>query len=192
MEPDSLLADVASADFVTVPTAATVAEARSAAAGKQWIVLTDAAGLPVRVLSPASLTGLPPADPLAGLKAGAVLLLPEWLPVDQLARARSVRCSGQRLADVRAIVTYNDDPIRPAGVWAGRDFGAVRSVLSADRLFPFNSALPGRPDIPPVRHACAFAEAAAVCGCSQDFDELPDSLPECDNPKHLTAHAFTW
>src|SRR5579871_999442 len=146
MEPDSLLADVASADFVTVPTTATVAEARSAAPGTQWIVLTDAAGLPVRVLSPASLTGLPPADPLAGLQAGAVLLLPGWLPIDQLARARSVRCSGQRLADVRAIVTYNDDPIRPTGVWAGRDFGAVRSVLSADRLFLFNSALPGRPD----------------------------------------------
>jgi hypothetical protein len=93
---------------------------------------------------------------------------------------------------VRAIIAYDEDPARPTGVWAGRDFTAVRSVLAANRLFRFDSALPGRPAIPPVRHPCAFAESAAICEFIGEFEELPDRLPPCDNPKHLMAHAFTW
>ena len=80
-----------------------------------------------------------------------------------------------------------------AGVWAGQDFSLFQSVLSTSRgIFSFDSALPGHRDIPKVQHACAFRQAAAVCGFLLDWDELPDDLPPCENPRQLTAHSFTW
>jgi len=193
MGPETRLADVASADFVTVPATASVAEARSRAAGARWIVLTDASARPAALLAAAELGPLPPGLPVADAGAGAVLALPGWLPVDQLLRASEVRRSAQRLTEVRGIVAYDEDPARLAGVWAGPDFSPFRSVLSTSRsIFSFDSALPGHLDIPPVQHACAFSQATAVCGFLLDWDELPDDLPPCGNPRHLTAHSFVW
>jgi hypothetical protein len=193
MEPETRLADVACADFVAVPATASVAEARSLAAGSRWIVLADASARPTGLLAAAELEPLPPGLPMANVGAGAVLVLPSWLPVDQLLRASEVRRSAKRLPEVRGIVAYDENPARLAGVWAGQDFGPFQSVLSTSRgIFSFDSSLAGHPDIPPVQHACAFAQASSVCGFRRDWDELPDDMPPCDNPRHLTAHSFVW
>jgi hypothetical protein len=47
------LADVASNNIVSLPETASVADARAAAVGAEWIVVTDAGSRPVRVIAPA-------------------------------------------------------------------------------------------------------------------------------------------
>jgi hypothetical protein len=79
-------------------------------------------------------------------------------------------------------------------VWAGPSFQdfVADLALESSPTRSFDSALPGRINIPLVQRACAYAEAAVVCGWSRKFDQLPDDMPPCDNPRHLTAHLFTW
>jgi hypothetical protein len=193
MEPEERrLADVASADIITVPDTASVADARAAAAaaGAAWIVITDAESRPVRVLPTAELTQVPAARPIATAAAGLVFVLPSRLPVDLLGRTGQVRRNAADLLNIRGIVIYDEHPAKPVGVWAGPSLNHYLFLLSPSRTY--DPTLPGIINIPPIQRTCEFTEAALTCGFLRKFDELPDDMPLCDNPKHLTAHSFTW
>ena len=127
------------------------------------------------------------------MRSRPVLVLPAGLPVGYVTRtAQYARSAG--LLDIGGIVVYGESPAKPAGVWAGpsfRDF-MVELALESPATRSFDPTLPGRISIPPVSRSCAFAEATVVCGSPRKFEQLPDNMPSCDNPRHLTAHRFTW
>lgn len=191
MKPEERrLVDVASVAIVTVPETASVGDARAAAVGAEWVVLTDAESRPVRVLTAAELDHAPTGRSIAGVEAGPVFVLPSRLPVDLLGRTSQVRRNMGALLNIRGIVIYDEHPTRPVGVWAGPSLGHTLFLLSPSRTY--HPTLPGTINIPPIQHTCAFAEATLICGFLRGFDELPDDMPPCDNPKHMTAHSFTW
>ena len=191
MKPEEQrLADLASVDIVTVPETASVADARAAAGGAEWIVLTDAESRPVRVLATAELEDVPTVRPIASIEAGPVFVLPSRLPVDLVGRTSQARRNAGGLLNIRGIVIYDEHPTRPVGVWAGPSLHRYLFLLSPSRTY--DPTLPGHRSIPPIQHTCAFAEAALICEFLREFDELPDDMPRCDNPKHMTAHTFTW
>jgi hypothetical protein len=193
MEPEERrLGHEASTDFVVVPETASVADAR--AAGAAWAVITDAGSRPARLVSAAELARLPGEYPVGGARARPVLVLPAGLPVSYVTRTAQFARGQGGLLNIGGIVVYDESPAKPAGVWAGPSFQDFMLPLALE--FPsartFDPTLPGRISIPPVERACAFTEAAVVCGSSRKFDQLPDDMPACDNPRRLTAHLFTW
>jgi hypothetical protein len=191
MKPEAQrLADVASVDIVTVPETASAADARTAAAGAEWTVITDAESRPVRLLATAELEHVPAARPIASVEAGPVFVLPSRLPIDLVGRTSQVKRNAGSLLKIRGIVIYDEHPTRPVGVWAGPSLSHYLFQLSPSRTY--DPTLPGPINIPPIQHTCAFAEAALICGFFLEFDELPDDMPPCGNPKHMTAHTFTW
>jgi hypothetical protein len=191
MKPEAQrLSDVASADIVTVPETASVADARAAAVGAEWTVITDAESRPVRVLATAELEDVPTARQMASVKAGPVFVLPSRLPIDLVGRTSQVRRNAGELLEISGIVIYDEHPTRPVGVWAGPSLSHYLLRLTPSRAY--DPTLPGHRDIPSIQHTCAFAEAALICAFFREFDELPDDMPPCDNPKHMTSHTFTW
>jgi hypothetical protein len=191
MEPDAQsLVDLASTDIVSVPGTASVGDARAAAGGAEWAVITDAASRPVQVLHTSELDAVQDDRVVASLDGAPVFVLPSRLPLDLVGRTSQAARIGARLLQVRAIVVYDQDPTRPVGVWGGSDFGTFLSQLSPSRSY--DSSLPGNINLPPIRRPCSFFEAAVVCEWILECKELPDDMPECENPKQLTAHAFSW
>jgi hypothetical protein len=193
MEPEERrLAHEASTDFVVVPETASVADAL--ALGAAWAVITDAESCPARLVAAAELARLPGEQPLAAVRGRPVLILPAELPVGYVTRTEQYARSAGDLLDIGGIVVYGASPAEPAGVWAGPSFRdyMVELALESPVTRSFGSMLPGRISIPLVERACAFAEAAVVCGSSRKFEQLPDNMPSCDNPRHLAAHRFTW
>jgi hypothetical protein len=151
----------------------------------------DAGSRPVRVLAAAELEHVPTGRPIASVEAGPVFILPSRLPVDLLRRTSQVRRNADRLLNISGIVIYNEHPTRPVGVWADSSLGDYLFLLSPTRS-SYDPTLPGSINIPPIQHTCAFAETALICGFLREFDELPDDMPPCDNPKRMTAHSFSW
>ncbi len=184
------LIDVASQNIVSVPDTATVSEARAAAVGAEWVIITDAASRPVRVLATAELEHAHATRAITSVEAGPVFVLPSRLPVDFVQRTSQVKRNAGELLRIRGIVIYDEHPTRPIGVWAGPSLSRYLFRLSPSRTY--DPTLPGPINIPPIQHACAFAEADLTCEFLQEFDELPDDMPPCENPRHMTAHNFTW
>lgn len=184
------LADMVSTDIVTVPETASVADVRAVASGAKWTVITDAESRPVRMLATAELEHVPAVRSITSVEAGLVFVMPSRLPIDYVGRTSQVRRNVGGLLEIQGIVTYDEHATSPIGVWAGPSLGHYLSLLTASHAS--GSWLPGNVDIDLTEHECAFTEVALICEFYLEFEELPDDMPPCDNPKHMTAHTFTW
>jgi hypothetical protein len=134
-------------------------------------VVVDERGEPVAVLAPADEADAPPevGMVLADGRTPVAAVLPALEPDDVVV-----------LTDAGTVV----------GVWAGEDL--ADAVMLGPPRFTTDVRLPGEIRIPEVRRRCRYAEAGTTCHSVLSVPEKPEVMPECGNPRQLTAHRFAW
>ena len=175
--------------MVQLPLTASVEEARSAISDGGWVGITGEDG---------SVVGLAAHEHLELSARGARLAevassLPPLVTVKADVAAATAVCSPafRVLRPHHPVLVEDGD--EPIGVWAGENlaeaivsFGSSRGAGLAD------FGLQGPVDISEIRAVCHYCEAGTDCLAQRAFPEPPDDMPECANPKCLTAHTFEW
>jgi hypothetical protein len=179
----------ASGVMVRLPLTASVGEARSAIPDGGWVGITSEDGSVVGLAADEDLQVPAREVPLAVVARS----LPPLVTVAADAAAAVAVCSPAfRVLGPRHPVLV-EDAGEPIGVWAGRNlaeaivsFGSWRSAGVTD------ASLQGEIGISEIRAVCHHREAGTDCLATRTFPEPPEDMPECENPRCLSEHAFEW
>jgi hypothetical protein len=93
------------------------------------------------------------------------------------------------MTEILGMVVVTDDGSRPFGVWSGPEFNRY---LIASVRGSIDTKLGGTVGIDNLTQRCRYTEDVKACTSTEEFAEMPDEMPSCDNPDHLEAHKFVW
>ncbi|MFP5316864.1 MAG: hypothetical protein ACLGI2_01075 [Acidimicrobiia bacterium] len=181
-----IVGDRASSDFRVVRSPITVRSALADSGGASWLVIVDPDGQPVKVASREVLERTAPDASLETvMRRGAPLVVVDSNTPVPVAVASPA--FGEVHPDTAVLVVRGDEV---EGIWAGADLAGAFLSHGVRGLSDFD--LPGRIAIPKIVVQCGYSEGSTTCLDRRSFAERPDVMPECDNPKHLSAHAVVW
>jgi len=192
------LGEVVDTSVATVPGSSTVNDALTSAGVVDWVVVTDEVGEPVGLVPGGQLlsahpqwSGAPAEQRVADLVSSPVAVLPAWLNIAQSLQTWAVQelaaaTTASEIFDVGIVVV---DEGRPVGVLAGAPMAQYLNVWSSiDTQLGGGITSIGR-----VTHDCHYSEPGVdACKAIRSFSEMPDLMPDCDNPRKLTPHLFLW
>jgi hypothetical protein len=139
----------------------------------RWLVIVDDDGAPVATVNAGRRNDSSIVVADADLPVTAALLSPAFDEVDP---------------DTGVVVV---DKGRIVGIWAGENL-ARELFQSQTRGLASGTSLPGFPQIPLIRHTCAYVENSVACDTTDSFQRKPAVMPRCLNKKHLSTHDFVW
>jgi hypothetical protein len=171
---------------VQLPLEASAGDALSAVPSGGWVGITAEDGSIVGLVADEDLRGEGPDTPLAAM---AVSLPPLVAVNADAAPADAIGSPAFRSLVPRQPVLVEEGGA-PLGVWAGQDL-AEQVVSHGSTRFATDVGLNGQINIAVVRLICKYREELRCCLAPRTFPELPDRLPQCENPRHMSAHLFT-
>ncbi len=178
--------DRANKNFLQLPANMSVGAALEALPDSTWVVIMTEVGLAIGI---ANLKDLQDYD--MGVMLGTVARkLPLLVVVDADASASDAVLSPafNRLALGQPVLVEHKHRGAVAGVWVGED---LKNALSYQGRRGADS-IDGNVRIAHIRRQCGYSDGTDYCTAVRIFFELPDQLPECNNPGELPSHRFIW